>query len=179
MQVVHPRPVRWKLLTKQQKSELFGIKKNLLQMEHYKKVIIANDYDDDELLTLREARLINNAANSIQGVTSRLKGLAVGIDDKLYTKNDFVNLPHDLSPENVSTITTELGIFFQGHNSPLSSLICIDVGFMMMRVDLQIVLNRCIVFTWRKRIVQTHHLEDRSKQRKILMSGAREENQTD
>ena len=51
-----------------------------------------------------------------------MKGNMIIIDQKVYKKHDLPNLPHGLTLENVSTVSTPDGVAFSGHNSPLSNL---------------------------------------------------------
>ena len=118
----YPRNIKLRLLTKQQKSEMFGLKKDLNQIQGYEKVTFWNDLDNKELMAHREVKQIHTAAVAMEGVSSRRRGDSIVIDQRLYRKSDFGNLPHGLTLENVSTLTTPDGTAFQGHNSPLSNM---------------------------------------------------------
>ena len=56
------RKIRLKLATTQQKSEMFGLLKNLKQHKKCEKVAIMNELNSDELLILREPQQVHLAA---------------------------------------------------------------------------------------------------------------------
>ena len=116
------RPIKLRLSTTQQKSELAGIQKNAKHHEKYKNIRLFNDYNDEELLVHKEARQIYNAALKNKEVkTTSLHGTAVFINGTRYDRSNYDNLPCKLTKENVSTILTGDGVAFQGHFSPLSN----------------------------------------------------------
>ena len=121
------RNIILRLITTQQKSELFGLAKNLRDHEVLNEVGFSNDYTDEQMLIHREVQQVYAAARKLEGVSTRSRGLSIIIDNKVYTKKDFSNLPHGLTLENVSTIETPDGMAFQGHNSPPSSFYRCDV----------------------------------------------------
>ena len=52
----------------------------------------------------KEVQLIHNLAINMKDVTSKMKGRAVEIDGKLYQKQDFGKLPHNIMLEQASTM---------------------------------------------------------------------------
>ena len=124
---IPPRNIIVRLLTTQQKSEIFGLVKNLRDHEILGEARFVNDYSDEQMLVYREVQQIYTALRKKEGVSVRSRGLAIIIDGKLYSKKDFKNLPHGLTLENVSTIETPDGMAFQGHNSPPSNFYRCDI----------------------------------------------------
>ena len=110
-----PRAIKLRLATRQQKSEMFGLKHDLNTVKDYEKVFFTNDLNNDELMVYREVKQIHSAA-------SKMRADSVIIDQKIYKKHDFSTLPHGPTLENVATVETPDGIAFQGHNSLLRNL---------------------------------------------------------
>ena len=116
------RSVKLVLATRQQKSELFGIWKQLRQNQKYEKVNIQLDMDDDHMLKLREVQQLHAMAKGVKDVTSSIKGFNLVLNGRVYERKEFDNLPHGLSRENGSTLKTPDGMAFQGHCSPFSNM---------------------------------------------------------
>ena len=68
------RSIKLVLATRQQKSELYGIWKQLRQNKKFKKLQIQSDLDDDDMLKLREAQQLHAMAREIKDVTTSIKG---------------------------------------------------------------------------------------------------------
>ena len=100
------RSVKLVLATRQQKSELFGIWKQLRQNQKYEKVNIQLDMDDDDMLKLREVQQLHAMAKGVKDVTSSIKGFNLVLNGRVYERKEFDNLPHGLSRENGSTLKT-------------------------------------------------------------------------
>ena len=124
---IPPRNIILRLLTIQQKSELFGLAKNLRDHDVLGEARFMNDYTDEQMLVHREVQQIYTALKNKEGVSVRSKGLSIVIDGKLYNKKDFNDLPHGLTLENISTVETPDGMAFQGHNSPPSNFYKCDI----------------------------------------------------
>ena len=60
----YSRPIKLKLLTRQQKSELFGLRLNYTKHKRYEHVKMSNDLDEKEMFRYREARQILSAAKN-------------------------------------------------------------------------------------------------------------------
>ena len=118
----YARPIKLCLITKQQKSELFGLKENYLKVPKFINVRLANNMNEEELLAYREMKLVYTAAKGLTGVSAKLRGATVIIDERVYRKADFDRLPHGLTAESISTRLTPDGVAFQSHLSPLSNL---------------------------------------------------------
>ena len=108
------RNIILRLLTTQQKSR---------DHEVLNEVGFSNDYTDEQMLIHGEVQQVYAAARKLEGVSTQSRSLSIVIDNKVYTKKDFNNLPHGLTLENVSTIETPDGMAFQGHNSPPQQLL--------------------------------------------------------
>ena len=86
---VYPRPIKWFLTTRQQKAEILQYQQyKLKDNDVFKKVRLVNDYDEEELLEHREASQLSGMANR-QGINARVKGKAVVIDGKVYSRDLF------------------------------------------------------------------------------------------
>ena len=68
------RSIKLVLATRQQKSELFGIWKQLKTNKQYEKVQIQSDMDDDDMLKLREVQQLHAMAREMKDVTTKIKG---------------------------------------------------------------------------------------------------------
>ena len=118
----YARPIKLCLITKQQKSELFGLKENYLKAPKFINVRLANDMNEEKLIAYREMKLVYSATKGLTGVSAKLRGASVIIDERVYGKADFDRLPHGLTAESISTRLTPDGVAFQSHLSPLSNL---------------------------------------------------------
>ena len=122
------RSVKLVLATRQQKSELFGIWKQLKQNKKYEKTQIQSDMDDDDMLKLREVQQLHAMAKGVKDVTASIKGFNLVINGRVYERKEFDNLPHGLSREKASTIVTPDGMAFQGHCSPFSNMYPVEIA---------------------------------------------------
>ena len=118
----YARPIKLCLITKQQQSELFGLKENYLKVPKFINVRLANDMNEEELIAYREMKLVYSATKGLTGVSAKLRGATVIIDERVYGKADCDRLPHGLTAESISTRLTPDGVAFQSHLSPLSNL---------------------------------------------------------
>ena len=116
----HGRNIKLMLATIQQKSEIFGLRNNLLQEKRFEHARINNELNNDELMVYRELQQLHMAAKH-KGVASKIKGSKLIIDNQVYERQNFDNLPYDLTLESSSTMETPDGTAFQGHTSPLSN----------------------------------------------------------
>ena len=105
---------------------MFGLKPELNKIKGYETVFFANDMDSEELMTYRELKQIHCAASALEGVESKMKGNMIIIDQKVYKKHDLPNLPHGLTLENVSTVTTPDGVAFSEHNNLYLYKLCLE-----------------------------------------------------
>ena len=117
-----PRPIKLYCATRLQKGVLYRGLKDIRKIPKYAKVTMNNDWDNDSMIVRKEVQAIYNKAKQIDGIQLKMKGEAIEIDGKTYTREHFQNLPHGLTLENASTVQTPDGVAFQGHGSPASSL---------------------------------------------------------
>ena len=117
-----PRPIKLHCATRLQKGVLYRGLQDIRKIPKYAKVSMSNEWDNDSMLVRKEVQTIYNKAKQIDGIQLKMKGEAIEIDGRTYTREQFQNLPHGLTLENASTVETPNGVAFQGHGSPVSSL---------------------------------------------------------
>ena len=130
---IYPRNIVLKLLTTQQKSEIFGLAKNLKDHDILNGVRFANDYTDDQMLIHKEVQQVYFALRKKESVSVRTRGLSLIIDGKTYSKKDFDDLPHGITLENTSTIETPDGMAFKETHA--QQAICTNAISHTRRVD--------------------------------------------
>ena len=115
------RPIKLKLLTRQQKSELFGLKSQHKGRPEIAAITFTNDMTSEEMLQNKVIQQIHSVAKDMRNTTSKMRGTSIAINGRLYNEKNFNELPHELQPEQVSTVETYTRVYFQGHSSPLSN----------------------------------------------------------
>ena len=117
-----PRPIKLFCSTRLQKGEIFRGLTELKKNQKFADLSLANDLDNDKMIGRKEVYSIFIAAKKLPNVQVKMRGDSIEIDGKLYSLNQFHNLPHNLSLEAASMVQTPNGVAFQGHGAPASSL---------------------------------------------------------
>ena len=116
-----PRPVKVKFHSNLTKQMLYKNISSLKDEEKWSRISIRDDATEETLDIQRDLRCIAASARS-QGVKAQVRGRALIIEDKRYSREDLGDLPYNLSLENAKIVKTEDGIAFQGKHAYLSNL---------------------------------------------------------
>ena len=118
-----PRPIKFRPISKQHKSELYKLLPKLKQDSTYTRVRFENDMDSEEQLRSKEKLLVYHTAKGrpMHEFDVKMKGQSLDVNGTIYAPNRFCELPKGITLEECSTRETPDGVCFQGHCSPLSN----------------------------------------------------------
>ena len=110
-----PRNIVLRLISTQQKSEIFGLAKNLRDHDILSNVRFANDYTDEQMLTYREVQRIYSVASKMEGVSSNVRFANDYTDKQMLTYREVQRIYSVASKmEGVSTRMKGLSIVIDG-----------------------------------------------------------------
>ena len=116
-----PRSIKVLFANPGTKGEIFKNIEKLRQKDTWKGVRLSDAISPQEQSQQRDLRCIFAAAKS-QGLSAKLRGSSLIIDEIKYTYKDINSLPHGLTMESVKILQTDDGIAFQSHHAFLSSM---------------------------------------------------------
>ena len=116
------RPIRLCCVSLQQKGDIFRAVRQVQAIPKFAAVRLSNDLNKEDLLVHKEVQLLFDEAVSKPNIQARMRGSKIEINNKIYTRDKFDDLPFGITRETASTVQTDEGIVFKGHCSPYSNL---------------------------------------------------------